>query len=212
MKPRGIGCLIVLTGLHDEYWDCIFTDCIGPENLFSAYIREIVRIGVENKLVHQRAVSQIHIAIHCVVHLARFNEIVTILLRNDAWGLVRSMGDSFQASFELGPAGVPSVTQAMPALQRLTLQLALAAERKRAEAAAGGPSRLRERHTARGLELLELLSVDAQWRRLSDISAALALPKGPLHRLLAAEGLRGGAIRIGVCGDRPRLRCGGGPG
>jgi DNA-binding IclR family transcriptional regulator len=37
----------------------------------------------------------------------------------------------------------------------------------------------------RCLELLELLSVDAQWRRLSDISAALALPKGPLHRLLA---------------------------
>lgn len=37
----------------------------------------------------------------------------------------------------------------------------------------------------RCLEVLELLSVDAQWRRLSDISAALALPKGPLHRLLA---------------------------
>jgi len=37
----------------------------------------------------------------------------------------------------------------------------------------------------RCLELLELLSVDARWRRLSDISAALALPKGPLHRLLS---------------------------
>jgi DNA-binding IclR family transcriptional regulator len=37
----------------------------------------------------------------------------------------------------------------------------------------------------RCLELLELLAVDAQWRRLSDISAALHLPKGPLHRLLS---------------------------
>jgi len=45
-------------------------------------------------------------------------------LSPEQWGLVRSMGDSFQASFELGPAGVPSVTQALPALQRLTLQLA----------------------------------------------------------------------------------------
>lgn len=37
----------------------------------------------------------------------------------------------------------------------------------------------------RCLETLELLSVDAQWRRLSDIAAALELPKGPVHRLLA---------------------------
>ena len=37
----------------------------------------------------------------------------------------------------------------------------------------------------RCLELFELLAVDAQWRRLSDISAALQLPKGALHRLLS---------------------------
>jgi DNA-binding IclR family transcriptional regulator len=37
----------------------------------------------------------------------------------------------------------------------------------------------------RCLEVLELLSMDAQWRRLSDISAALDLPKAPLHRLLS---------------------------
>lgn len=37
----------------------------------------------------------------------------------------------------------------------------------------------------RCLEVLELLSVDSQWRRLSDVAAALNLPKGPVHRLLA---------------------------
>ena len=37
----------------------------------------------------------------------------------------------------------------------------------------------------RCLDVLELLSADSQWRRLSDIAAALELPKGPLHRLLA---------------------------
>jgi DNA-binding IclR family transcriptional regulator len=37
----------------------------------------------------------------------------------------------------------------------------------------------------RCLDLLELLSVDSQWRRLSDIAAALELPKGPVHRLLS---------------------------
>lgn len=37
----------------------------------------------------------------------------------------------------------------------------------------------------RCLDVLELLSVDSQWRRLSDIAAALDLPKGPMHRLLA---------------------------
>ena len=37
----------------------------------------------------------------------------------------------------------------------------------------------------RCLEVLELLAVDPQWRRLSDIAAALALQKGPAHRLLA---------------------------
>ena len=37
----------------------------------------------------------------------------------------------------------------------------------------------------RCLETLTVLSVDAQWRRLSDIAAALELPKGPTHRLLS---------------------------
>lgn len=37
----------------------------------------------------------------------------------------------------------------------------------------------------RCLEALELLSVDSQWRRLSDIASGLDLPKGPVHRLLA---------------------------
>jgi len=37
----------------------------------------------------------------------------------------------------------------------------------------------------RCLEVLELLSVDSQWRRLSDIASMLELPKGPVHRLLA---------------------------
>ncbi|MEP6971441.1 MAG: IclR family transcriptional regulator [Betaproteobacteria bacterium] len=37
----------------------------------------------------------------------------------------------------------------------------------------------------RCLDVLELLSVDSHWRRLSDIATALDLPKGPLHRLLA---------------------------
>jgi DNA-binding IclR family transcriptional regulator len=36
----------------------------------------------------------------------------------------------------------------------------------------------------RCLEVLELMSVDAQWRRLSDIAAALEQPKGAVHRLL----------------------------
>ncbi len=37
----------------------------------------------------------------------------------------------------------------------------------------------------RCLEVIELLAVDPQWRRLSDIAAALDLQKGPAHRLLA---------------------------
>src|SRR5688572_22076750 len=37
----------------------------------------------------------------------------------------------------------------------------------------------------RCLEVLELLSVNSQWRRLSDVAGALDLPKGPVHRLLA---------------------------
>jgi len=36
----------------------------------------------------------------------------------------------------------------------------------------------------RCLEVLERLSVDSQWRRLSDIATALNLPKGAVHRLL----------------------------
>lgn len=37
----------------------------------------------------------------------------------------------------------------------------------------------------RCLEVVELLAVDPQWRRLSDIADALDLQKGPAHRLLA---------------------------
>lgn len=37
----------------------------------------------------------------------------------------------------------------------------------------------------RFLEVVELLAVEAQWRRLSDIAIALELQKGPAHRLLA---------------------------
>jgi DNA-binding IclR family transcriptional regulator len=37
----------------------------------------------------------------------------------------------------------------------------------------------------RCLDVLTLLSVDSQWRRLSDIAMALDLPKGPVHRLLS---------------------------
>jgi DNA-binding IclR family transcriptional regulator len=36
----------------------------------------------------------------------------------------------------------------------------------------------------RCLEVIELLAVEGQWRRLSDIAAALDLQKGPAHRLL----------------------------
>ncbi len=36
----------------------------------------------------------------------------------------------------------------------------------------------------RCLEMMELLAVDAQWRRLSDIAASLGLQRGPAHRLL----------------------------
>jgi DNA-binding IclR family transcriptional regulator len=36
----------------------------------------------------------------------------------------------------------------------------------------------------RCLELIELLAVDAQWRRMSEIADALGLQKGPAHRLL----------------------------
>ncbi len=45
-------------------------------------------------------------------------------LSPEQWGLVRRMGDSFQASFESGEGSVPPLAQALPALQRLTLQLA----------------------------------------------------------------------------------------
>jgi uncharacterized alpha-E superfamily protein len=47
-------------------------------------------------------------------------------LSSEQWGLVRRMGDSFHRPFARGPnsAGVPSAAQMLPALQRLTLQLA----------------------------------------------------------------------------------------
>ena len=47
------------------------------------------------------------------------------------------------------------------------------------------PMRLVKGLLNRCLDLLALLSVDSQSSRLSDIAAALELPKGPVHRLLS---------------------------
>jgi DNA-binding IclR family transcriptional regulator len=44
---------------------------------------------------------------------------------------------------------------------------------------------------ARCLEVMELLAVEPQWRRLSDIAAALDLQKGPTHRLLSEMAVLG---------------------
>jgi DNA-binding IclR family transcriptional regulator len=56
----------------------------------------------------------------------------------------------------------------------------------------------------RCLEVLELLAVDPQWRRLSDIAATLKLQKGPVHRLLS-ELVVLGWIEQDVATDRYRL-------
>ncbi len=56
--------------------------------------------------------------------LARVTGALRERLSPEQWGLVRRMGDSFQASFDAGASGVPRLAQALPALQRLTLQLA----------------------------------------------------------------------------------------
>ena len=45
-------------------------------------------------------------------------------LSPEQWGLVRRMVNSFQSSFAPGAASVPLLSEALPALQRLTLQLA----------------------------------------------------------------------------------------
>ena len=44
---------------------------------------------------------------------------------------------------------------------------------------------------ARCLEVMELLAFEPQWRRLSDIAAALNLQKGPTHRLLSEMAVLG---------------------
>jgi len=56
--------------------------------------------------------------------LARVTGALRERLSPEQWGLVRRMGDSFQASFDAGAGSVPRLAQALPALQRLTLQLA----------------------------------------------------------------------------------------
>ena len=56
--------------------------------------------------------------------LARVTGALRDRLSPEQWGLVRRMGDSFQASFAPDAGGVPTPAQAVPALQRLTLQLA----------------------------------------------------------------------------------------
>ena len=51
--------------------------------------------------------------------LARVTGALRERLSPEQWGLVRRMGDSFQASFDPGASGVPRLVQALPALQRL---------------------------------------------------------------------------------------------
>ena len=56
--------------------------------------------------------------------LARVTGALRERLSPEQWGLVRRMGEKFQGLFTRAGAKVPSVTQALPALQRLTLHLA----------------------------------------------------------------------------------------
>ncbi len=92
-------------------------------------------------------------------------------LSPEQWGLVRRMGESFQRQFARRDA-VPGTLQAVPALQRLTLQLA---------ALTGAQSdRMTRDHGWR------LLSVGRLVERLAGMAASLAT-------LLAAFDARGGA-------------------
>ncbi|MES2956635.1 MAG: circularly permuted type 2 ATP-grasp protein [Pseudomonadota bacterium] len=56
--------------------------------------------------------------------LARVAGALRERLSPEQWGLVRRMGDDFHGHFEALRVRVPSAAQALPALQRLTLQLA----------------------------------------------------------------------------------------
>ncbi len=93
-------------------------------------------------------------------------------LSPEHWGLARRMGDDFQRHFEAIGSSVPDVTQALPALQRLTLQLA---------AVTGAQTdRMTRDHGWR------LLSVGRLIERLTGMSSALA-------KLLTAFDARGGS-------------------
>jgi uncharacterized alpha-E superfamily protein len=93
-------------------------------------------------------------------------------LSPEHWGLVRRMGDDFQRHFEAIGASVPDITQALPALQRLTLQLA---------AVTGAQTdRMTRDHGWR------LLSVGRLIERLTGMAGALA-------KLLTAFDARGGS-------------------
>ena len=56
--------------------------------------------------------------------LARTSGALRDRLSPEQWGLVRRMDDNFNAPFERAGASVPTASQVLPALQRLTLQLA----------------------------------------------------------------------------------------
>ena len=104
--------------------------------------------------------------------LARVTGALRERLSPEQWGLVRRMGEKFQGSFVRAGASVPSVTQALPALQRLTLQLA---------ALTGAQTdRMTRDHGWR------LLSVGRLIERLSGMAATLAT-------LLEAFDARGGS-------------------
>jgi len=93
-------------------------------------------------------------------------------LSPEHWGLVRRMGDDFQQHFEAIAGAVPDVTQALPALQHLTLQLA---------AVTGAQTdRMTRDHGWR------LLSVGRLLERLAGMANALA-------KLLTAFDARGGS-------------------
>jgi len=104
--------------------------------------------------------------------LARVAGALRDRLAPEQWSLVLRMADSFQASFAHGGTSQPDVTQALPLLQRLTLQLA---------AMTGAQTdRMTRDHGWR------LLSVGRLIERLSGMAATLG-------RLLEAFDPRGGS-------------------
>jgi uncharacterized circularly permuted ATP-grasp superfamily protein/uncharacterized alpha-E superfamily protein len=61
---------------------------------------------------------------HNLDAMARTAGVLRDRLAPEQWGLVRRMGDEWQAHFNNARATLPTTTQALPALQRLALQLA----------------------------------------------------------------------------------------